>query len=283
MTAPRPAIGASTYALQRQDVFAALPRLRRIGYQAVEVMAGRGWPTAPPLLNAQDRRRLAGTIRDLGFDPPAVMALLPLAQAGGRPELRAEFLAVCRLARGLRWTDGPAVVSSPLGAHDRPWAQDRERIAARLVELADAAHGLGVVLAVEPHVGNPLDSPEKAAWLMERTNHPALRLNLDVSHFHVQGMALAASLDRCLPYAAHLHVKDGRLDGRGRVVFQLPGEGSLDLCAYMRLLAQRRVDLPVIAEVSAMIWRRPDYDPWACAERAFAALHAARRQAAACV
>ena len=77
----------------------------------------------------------------------------------------------------------------------------------------------------------------------------------------------------------HMHVKDGYLDYDGKVFFQLPGEGSLDLSEYFRLLLEREVAIPVIAEISAMIWKRSDYDPWDTADRCFAALNVARTNA----
>ena len=274
-------LGYGTYAMRELDIYQALPRLRAIGYRAVEIMGQEGWATAPAVLNRDGRARLAGTIRDLGLDLAAVMAMLPICQEGERRgTVLEEFRAVCGLARDLCQDAAPAVVSSPLGGPQPPWDKGRERIAACLVEFADVARGHGVVLAIEPHVGSALDSPEKAVWLMGRTDHPALRLNFDVSHFHAQGMELRRCVDLCLPHAVHVHVKDGYLDDRGQVVFQLPGEGSLDLRAYFRLLAERGAAVPVIAEVSAMIWKRSDYDPWAAAERSYAALAGARDAAA---
>ena len=271
-------LGAGTYAFRDVDVFEALPRLRRIGFDAIEILAGEGWPTAPALLNRDDRSALSNAIRDEGFDSPALMALLPLCEEGhGAQAVEDEFRAVCQLARDLSFSDAPAVLSSPIGHQGPPWDSGRTRIADRLCALADIAREHGVILAAEPHVGNPLDSPEKAVWLMRQTNHPALRLNFDISHFHVQGMDLRHCIQACLPYAVHIHVKDGYIDADGQVVFQLPGQGSLDLAAYFRILAEHHATIPVTAEVSAMIWRRPDYDPWAAAKQSFAALHAARR------
>ena len=249
-------LGYGTYAMQKLDVYEALPRLRALGYEAIEIMGEEGWATAPDLMDRDDRKRLAGTIRDLGFDLSAVMALLPLCEEGaGRPALLERFRAICGLARDLWLDDGPAVLSSPPANPHPPWDGGRERIAASLLELADIAREHGVILAAEPHVGGALDAPEKAVWLMERTDHPALRINFDISHFHVQGMDLRHSVDLCLPHAAHIHVKDGYLDGDGNVVFQLPGEGSLDLGEYFRLVVAHRTDIAVTAEVSAMIWK----------------------------
>ncbi len=273
-------LGAGTYAFRDVDVFEILPRVRRIGYEAIEILAGEGWATAPACLNRDDRSRLSDAIREQGFDSPALMALLPLCEEGrGQPVVDAEFRAVCRLARDLSSSDAPTVLSSPIGHQSPPWDSGRTRIADRLVALADIAQEHGVILAVEPHVGNPLDSPEKAVWLMEQTSHPALRLNFDISHFHVQAMDVRQCIEACLPYAAHIHVKDGYIGADGEVVFQLPGEGRLDLGEYFRILAEHNSTIPVTAEVSAMIWRRPDYDPWAAAEQSFAALDSARRSA----
>ncbi|MDE0295433.1 MAG: sugar phosphate isomerase/epimerase [Bryobacterales bacterium] len=271
-------LGAGTYAFRDVDVFEALPRLRQIGYEAIEILAGEGWPTAPAGVNRDDRAALSNAIRDQGFDSPALMALLPLCEEGdGERAVEAEFRSVCQLARDLSFSDDPSVLSSPIGHQGPAWDSGRARIADRLCALADIAEDHGVILAAEPHVGNPLDSPEKAVWLMEQTNHPALRLNFDMSHFHVQGMDLRHCIEACLPYAAHIHVKDGYIDADGEVVFQLPGEGSLDLGEYFGILAEHNSTIPVTAEVSAMIWRRPDYDPWSAAETSFAALDSARR------
>ena len=273
-------LGAGTYAFRDVDVFEALPRLRQIGYEAIEILAGEGWPTAPARLHRDERAALSNAIRDQGFDSPALMALLPLCEEGdGAQDVEAEFRAVCQLARDLSFSDDPSVLSSPIGHESPAWDSGRARIADRLCELADIAQEHGVVLAAEPHVGNPLDSPEKAVWMMEQTKHPALRLNFDISHFHVQDMDLRHCIEACLPYAVHIHVKDGYVDADGEVVFQLPGQGSLDLGAYFRILAEHDSTIPVTAEVSAMIWRRPDYDPWAAAEQSFAALDTARRAA----
>ena len=75
-------LGAGTYAFRDMDVFEALPGLRRIGYEAIEILAGEGWPTAPARLNRDDRTRLSDAIQQQGFESPALMVLLPLCEEG---------------------------------------------------------------------------------------------------------------------------------------------------------------------------------------------------------
>ena len=272
-------LGFSTYATQDVDVFDALPKIRAIGYDAVEIAIGDAWPTAPHRLDRNTRRRLAGTLRDLGFPPPACFGpVSTCARGSDRPTMLARFIRNCILARDLNYGDDPGVITTTLGGPLSNWDKEKESAAADLLELADLAAAHRVILAVEPHVGAILDKPEKAAWLMEHTRHPNLKIHFDHSHFHVQGIDLERAADFCLPHTVHIHIKDGYMED-GAVTFLLPGEGSLDLVAYFQVLLKAGATVPVNAEVSAMIWSRPEYDPWHAAEFCYRALASARRQA----
>lgn len=274
-------IGFSTYATQDVDVFDALPRIRAIGYDAIEIAIGDAWPTAPHKLDRKTRRRLADTVRDLGFPPPVLFGpVSTCARNGERGGVLARFIENCVLARDLNFNGGPAIVTTTVSGPLTRWETDRDAVAADLMELADLAAEHHVILAVEPHVGAILDTPEKAAWLMENTRHPHLKIHFDHSHFHVQGIGLRHAAGLCLPDTVHIHIKDGYMKD-GAVTFLLPGEGSLDLIEYFRTLLDAGTEVPVGAEVSAMIWSRPDYDPWHAADFCYRALSAARRKAVA--
>ena len=264
------------------DVFEALPRIRAIGYDAIEIAIGDAWPTAPRKLNRNTNgARLAG--HPAGSRIPAtgpfrtrfprapgtVTGRLcePVSCPKLHPRRRLEFR---RQSRSIITT----TVSGPL----TDWNTDRESVAADLIELADLAAEHHVILAVEPHVGAILDTPEKAAWLMENTGHPNLKIHFDHSHFHVQGIDLRHAADLCLPDTVHIHVKDGYMNDGG-VTFLLPGEGSLDLNEYFKTLLDAGTEVPVGAEVSAMIWSRPGYDPWQAADFCYRALASARERA----
>lgn len=272
-------IGFSTYATQRVDVFEALPKIRAIGYDAIEIAVGDAWPTAPGKLDRTARRKLAGTLRDLGFPAPALFGpVSTCARGSDRRAMRACFIQNCVLAGDLNDGDAPGIVTTTVSGPLTDWATDRETVAADLMELADLAAEHHTILAVEPHVGAIFDTPEKAAWLMENTRHPNLKIHFDHSHFHVQDIDLKRAADLCLPHTVHIHIKDGYMEG-GAVTFLLPGEGSLDLVAYFQALLDAGTGVPVGAEVSAMIWGRPDYNPWHAAESCYRALDDARRQA----
>ncbi|MCY3764710.1 MAG: sugar phosphate isomerase/epimerase [Gemmatimonadetes bacterium] len=272
-------IGFSTYATQKVDVFDALPRIRAIGYDAIEIAIGDAWPTAPHKLNRNTRRRLAETLRDLGFPPPALFGpVSTCARDSDRQVMRAGFVRNCILAEDLNFGGNPAIITTTVSGPLTNWNTDREAVAADLMELADLAAEHHVILAVEPHVGAILDTPEKAAWLMENTGHSNLKIHFDHSHFHVQGIDLRHAADLCLPDTVHIHIKDGYMND-GTVTFLLPGEGSLDLNEYFKTLLDAGTEVPVGAEVSAMIWSRTGYDPWQAADFCYRALASAREQA----
>ena len=274
-------IGFSTYATQNVDVFEALPGIRAIGYEAVEIAVGDAWPTAPHKLDRNTRSRLADALRDLGFPPPALFGpVSACAQGSDRPPMLERFIRNCVLARDLNYGDAPSIITTTVSGPLTKWKTDRDAIAADLIELADVAAEHHVILAVEPHVGAILDTPEKAAWLMAHTRHPNLKIHFDHSHFHVQGIDLKRAAGLCLPDTVHIHVKDGYMKD-GAVTFLLPGEGSLDLIEYFKTLLEAGTEVPVGAEVSAMIWSQSGYDPWQAAEFCYRALASARRQAVA--
>ena len=272
-------IAYSTYALQGVDPFAALERVRQIGYQGLEINCGPDWPTALERFGTEARARLRDALQGAGFPPPVIMHLIDLCAADEDADAKAALLAdTCRLAHDLSWEDRPPVVTTTLGPQAGSWDESKEAVAGRLRRYADLVTEENCILAVEPHVGQELDTPHKARWLIDAVDHPRVRLNFDYSHYLVQGIELQESLDLTAAYSVHTHIKDGRMVD-GKVQFALPGDDRLDLVAYLRAVRAAGLDVPITVEVSRQISGRDDYDPWPVAEHCFANLDAARRAA----
>ena len=268
----------STYGMQKLDVYEALPRLRDMGYQGMEITVTPGWPTEPAKMDGAARQKLAALCRQLDFATPAIMALLsPCVPGADRAAALAQFDVTFDLARDLQIDASAPVVTTTLG-HPKPdWDSAKEEIAALLVEVADMAATRGCILAVEPHAGGDFETPEKAAWLMQYTNHDHLKLNFDYSHFWVEGIDLQHSIELNVPYSAHNHIKDGFRNDEGRVTYLLPGDGELDMPTYFQAMQAAGWDSYICPEVTGQIWTRDGYDPWATAQFCFDALDAARR------
>ncbi|HAA77739.1 TPA: hypothetical protein DCE37_21735 [Candidatus Latescibacteria bacterium] len=270
-------IAYSTYALQKVDPFEAVERVKAIGYDGLELNCGADWATAPDRLGEDERKRMVEAYREAGFPPPVMMNLIHICAHDEDVDQKLSLLeATCRLARDLCWVDQPSVVTTTLGKQTGTWEEARETIGEKVRPYADLAADHNIRLAVEPHVGQEMDTPEKARWLIETVDHPNLRLNFDYSHFLMLDIDLQTSIDLNAEYSVHTHIKDGRMTD-GKVQFALPGDDQLDLVDYLTRVRASVLDVPITVEVSAQIWKRDDYDPWETATHSFKNLDQARK------
>jgi sugar phosphate isomerase/epimerase len=276
-------IGYGTYGMPEVAVWEALPRLARMGYEAVEICVANRWPTAPEKLSSSDRERLRALLQELGLDLPALMVFVNLLAAPGMDldEQERLFRDACALTRDLSphpEEDRAPVIASTLGHCALEWEEALPLVRDRAVWFAGLAAEEGCRLALEPHVGGLLDRPERVTALMEEVRSPSLGINFDISHFAVAGYPRAETIRALAPYALHTHVKDGRMVD-GKVQFLLPGEGNFDYVAYFREMAAAGWTGCVTAEVSAQIFNRPGYDPWPAAQFCLDTLRRAREAA----
>lgn len=220
------------------------------------------------LLDANDLAltAIAGHANPLEPDPGTRKANLDRIRAG------------LELAADLAGPDGPPpLITMGYGSPDT-YAADREALAERFSELAQHAATTGGILALEPHVGQAMDQPEKIVWLMQTVNSPHFRLNLDNSHFEVMGRDMDEYLPMLVPFAVHTDLKDQR--GRSPAhEFLVPGEGDFDYARYLRALQTAGYDRYLTVEISVMVQRRPGYDPGEVATRSFHTVVEAARQA----
>lgn len=255
-------IGYSTYALAMVDPFEALPRIRDAGYEAIEIAASDAWPTAPHQFDTQQQRKLASLSKNLGFPSPVMFGNIDVCRPGGDRE---KTVAKMQMANELHYDDTPTLITTVAGHSAPQWETGKEQIRDAFLRLADLAAEHDVIIAVEAHAGTDFETPEKAVWLMENSKHSNLKLDLDISHFYVEGAKVAHSVDMCAPHSAMVHIKDGeKVDGQ--VKYCLTGNGTIDVPLFIKSLRRNGLEhLPVFAEVSLQQSRMPDYDPWATA------------------
>lgn len=87
---------------------------------------------------------------------------------------------------------------------DEEYEASIQRCAQELRWRASAAAQMGIVLAVEPHVGSIIATPAQAINLMDQT--PGLTLTLDYSHFISQGIP-SSEIDPLVRFASHFHAR----------------------------------------------------------------------------
>ena len=273
-------IGYSTWGMPTLPIDTALEHLAALGFDGVELTVIPGFSTELDTLDSAERKRIRQLLDRHGLDLPAVAAHQPMLST--EDDVHAEnwrrLTASAGLCVDLAGTDGVPVLNTTLGSNPNEWNSQQNLILERVGALVDYCTSREVVLAIEPHVGDGLNSPERSLWLLEEINSAYLKLNFDISHFEVQGMSTAQVVQLLAPHSAHTHVKDQR----GLVPdyeFLIPGEGPFDFVEYLKLMQKAGYDGYITAEVSMQVQGRPDYDPLGAAELTYATLGSAFRQA----
>ena len=255
------------------DPFEAMQKIKDNGYEALEICVREGYPTAPGVFGVDQQRKLAATSQSLGFPSPILFgAINACALEEDREVMLEDAASKFRFAREVHYDDTPTLVTTTPGRIVGDWETGKDGIREALLRIGDLAAEHDVIIAVEAHAGTVFELPEKAVWMMEQTRHPNLKLDLDVSHFYVEGADVVHSVDLCAADAAMVHVKDGtKVDGVHR--FSLTGDGNLDLVGFMRSLKSNNIDhMPINVEVSVHQSEQPDYDPWGAAKFSYDAL-----------
>lgn len=272
-------LGYSTYALRMVDPFEALRLIKGVGYEALEVCLSKDWPTSPLRFSATQQDDLGKLAQDLGFPSPILFGNIDVcAPPSGQTDMFDLTRKKFEMAHRLHFDNSQVMVTTTPGHSAPPWESGKDRIRDAFLVLADMAAENGVVIAIEAHAGTDFETPEKAVWMMEQTEHPNLKLDLDISHFVVEGSEMAHSVNLCAPYASMVHIKDGvKIDGQ--VQFCLPGDGDIDIAGFLSALRANGLEgTPVFAEVSVQQSREDDYDPRGAAEFCYNALNKAREE-----
>jgi len=259
--------GYSTYALKMVDPFESVKIISEAGYDALEICVSEEWPSSPTNFSTNQQENLVRLVQDLGFPSPIIFGNIDVcAPYYDRVAMYDLTKKKFEMAQRLHFDDSPILVTTTPGHSAPPWNSGKNQMRDAFLNLADMAAVDDVVIAIEAHAGTDFETPEKAVWMMEQTAHPNLKLDLDISHFVVEGSDMVHSVDLCAPYASMVHIKDGEKVGE-QIKFCLPGAGGIDITGFFSALRSNKLeDMPVFAEVSVQQSREPDYMPRAVAE-----------------
>ncbi len=266
-------ISYCTWGMMNVDIEQVIPAVAKIGYRAIELAVTPHWPTDLATLDAVRRKRIRQLLDEHQLGLSAVAGHTSRTEgdaeknAANMRRLRDTLDLAVELARP---GEHPIVCSLAGGGVDE-WDAKKELVAERVHGLGEHAAECGAILAVEPHSGTSFDTPEKALWLMEQVNHPAVRLNFDISHFDVIGIGIDECVPQVVPWSVHTHVKDQR----GRYPhheFLTPGSGPFDFVHDLAAMHEAGYRGYIGVEVSVMVQRKAGYDPFVDAALGYYAL-----------
>jgi sugar phosphate isomerase/epimerase len=131
---------------------------------------------------------------------------------------------------------------------------DPDAVAARFAALCDRAAEHGVTVVFEPRASSPVDTPAGAAALLERAGRSNVGIAVDHYHAHRGGWGAAEVVAAGIPVAA-IHLNDTTtvpLDSPLADALEnrlAPGEGDLDVAAFVASLKGAGIDAPYAVEV----------------------------------
>ena len=273
-------LGYSTWGMPTVPIDTAIPHLAQLGFDGIELTIIPRFTTELSTLDTAERMRIASLLRQHNLALPAIAAHSSLLETD--PETHAKNMARVKggvdLAVDLAQRDElPAVNTTPGGKPDM-WDTKKDFLAERVAELVDYGASRGVTIAMEPHIGAIIDTPDKVLELLDIVNSPYLKVNFDISHFDIIGMPTEESVAALAAVSAHTHVKDQR-GIHPDFEFLIPGEGTFDYVDYLKQMQAHGYNGFITAEVSFMVQARENYDPLAAATLTYETLSKAFRDA----
>jgi sugar phosphate isomerase/epimerase len=211
----------------------ALKGIAETGISRVELCASMDScdHAAPERLGPGGGNRLSRLLREYGLTAASLSAHADITTPPGL----IAFTTRLQLASELNITR----INMPLPPdreHHRPDVTLRsglevdELFCSTLLELADLASSLGVVVCVET-VGYMMSDAQQCVDLLSRLNHPNLRINYDPASllFFVPGSKpTKEDITTLAPYLEHVHLNDKASPEMGQYDFCSLGEGVVE-------------------------------------------------------
>ena len=258
-----------------------------LGFDSVEVTVSEGWTTDVMKIAPNEPAEWKRVVADAGLVITSLTANAPIITEGdiwlkSRERLvRSLELAAELQAPGQRMpislgAQRPEIDYSglPPVASEERWRNERAVVIERFGELASLAAERQTRVALEPHFAAVVCTVSRALEVKAAVDSDAFGINLDISHFAVQGVPTADAVEALAPIAIASEVKDQR-GVAPDFEFLIPGEGDFDYVDFIGRMARAGYDGAISVEISVLRQRLPGYDPYEAARKSYEVLSSA--------
>jgi sugar phosphate isomerase/epimerase len=277
-------LGYNTWSMPTLGLGDAVRHCASLGFDSVELTVSEGWTTDVMKIARGKPAEWKRMVADSGLVIASLTANAPIIAEGdiwrkSRERLvRSLELAAELQAPGQRMpislgAQRPEIDHGglPPVASEERWRNERSIVIERFGELAALAAEVQARVALEPHVGAIVCTANRALEVKVAVDSDALGINLDISHFAVQGVPTADAVEALAPVAIASEVKDQR----GVVPdfkFLIPGEGDFDYVDFIGRMARAGYNGSISVEISVLRQRLVGYDPYEAARKSYEVL-----------
>jgi inosose dehydratase len=211
----------------------SLADMAKIGYRGFETFGN-------VLAEWEDKR---GGIKNLidKYDVPLISAFCgtDVLNPAKRPEEVKKLIRWCELTK----QNGGKVIEYCPGGGSRKgydYKEHKKDLVDSMNEVAKVVNDHGLVCALHPHTGTPIETEEEVYFIMENLDTRYMKFGPDVGQLAKGGADPIKIVKDFMPLIEHVHLKDYAGGDNGYLGYAPLGQGKVDLKKILKMLEVRR-------------------------------------------
>ncbi len=169
---------------------------------------------------------------------------------------KAELEKLIRWTKLLKASGGKVVEYCPTGIKREGYnyKDHKKNLVESMNEYAKAVTDEGLVCALHPHTGTPIETEEEVYYIMNALDTRYMKFGPDVGQLQKGGGDPVKIVKDFMPLIEHVHLKDFEGGDNGYLGYAPLGKGKVKISKILKLLEKRR------DEMAGMIMFELDYD-----------------------
>jgi inosose dehydratase len=169
---------------------------------------------------------------------------------------KAELEKLTRWAKMLKASGGKLIEYCPssIKRDGYNYKDHQKNLVESMNEYAKAVVDEGLVCALHPHTGTPIETEEEVYFIMNNLDTRYMKFGPDVGQLQKGGGDPVKIVKDFMPLIEHVHLKDYAGGDNGYLGYSPLGEGKVKLAEILKMLEKRR------NEMAGMIMFELDYD-----------------------
>ena len=159
------------------------------------------------------------------------------------PSKRKEDLEkLVRWCKLLKANGGKVIEYCPNGPRPKgyDYKEHKQNLLESMNEYAKAVTDQGLVCALHPHTGTPIETEEEVYFIMENLDTTYMKFGPDVGQLAKGGADAVKIVKDFMPLIEHVHLKDYAGGDNGYLGYAPLGQGKVDLKKILKMLEVRR-------------------------------------------